>query len=226
MIDTDFLPITGGETTATALSALFFYLARNPDVYKTLAQEIRTTFTSAAEIHGGPKLNSCRYLRACIDETLRITPPVSGTLWRELYADEAATGESLVVDGHVVPPGTEVGVCTYTLHHDPTYFPEPYAFKPERWLDETEAMRLAFAPFSVGPRSCAGKAMAYLEASLVVARTMWSFDFERAPGRTKKTGGGNKKNWWWGRRREDEFQLYDIFAAMHVGPELVFTKRG
>lgn len=197
-------------------------------MYKTLSAEIRSTFSSSTDICGGPTLASCRYLRACIDETLRMTPPVSGTLWRELYADER--NQPFILDGHVVPPGTQVGVCTYSLHHNEKYFAEPYAFRPERWLinkhdvDGEARLRLmnsAFCPFSLGPRGCAGKAMAYLEASLVIAKTIWAFDFQLAPG--GKSGGGapNKSP---GRRREDEFQLYDIFAALHNGPELVFTR--
>lgn len=67
----------GGDTTATALSALFFYLSRNAEAYSKLANEIRTTFASHAEIKGGPKLASCRYLRASIEEALRMSPPVS-----------------------------------------------------------------------------------------------------------------------------------------------------
>lgn len=153
-----------------------------------------------------------------------MSPPVPGTPWRELYADEH--NQPLVIDGHVVPHGTQVGVCFYSLHHNEKYFAEPYAFRPDRWLVDDEAqlrlMNSAFCAFSVGPRGCAGKAMAYLEASLVVAKMIWAFDFHPAP--TGKSGGGNP-NKREGRRREDEFQLYDIFASMHTGPELVFTSR-
>lgn len=193
-------------------------------MYERLADEIRSKFHNNSDIHSGPVLASCRYLRACIDETLRITPPVSGTLWRELYSDELDT--PLVVDSHVVPSGTQVGVCTYSLHHNEKYFAEPYSFYPERWLVDDEVqlrlMNSAFCPFSIGPRSCAGKAMAYLEASLVIAKTIWAFDFQLQPG-GESGGGAHTKSQ--GRRREDEFQLYDIFAAMHVGPELNFTPR-
>lgn len=78
-----------------------------------------------------------------------------------------------------------MGVSQYSLHHNSEYFTELYTFKPERWLDENEAqvarMRSAFVPFSIGTRSCAGKAMAYLKSSLVIAKTLWNFDFEAAP---------------------------------------------
>ncbi|KAK3937135.1 cytochrome P450 [Diplogelasinospora grovesii] len=217
----------GGDTTSTALSALFFYLSRNPEAYRKLADEVRGAFTSGAEIRGGPQLAGCRYLRACVDEALRMSPPVSGTLWRELCSSESE--EPFIVDGYVVPPGTQVGVNIYTLHHNEEYFPEPFVFSPERWLTEDEdalkAMNAAFAPFSIGARSCAGKPMAYLESSLVVAKTLWYFDFDTALGRVGEVGEGvpGKTD---GRGRKGEFQLYDIFAATHDGPNLVFHPRG
>lgn len=191
-------------------------------MYKRLVDEIRTTFANDTDIHGGAKLSGCKYLRACIDEALRMTPPISGTPWREFFPEEK--GQPLIIDGHVVPPGTQVGMCLYSLHHNEKYFAEPYTFRPERWLVDDEAqlrlMNSAFCPFSIGARDCAGKAMAYLEATLVVAKTLWGFDFKPAPG--GKTGGGapGQRE---GRRRENEFQLYDIFAATHSGPELVFS---
>lgn len=62
----------GGDTTATALCAFFFYISRqvNCEAYRKLSNEIRTAFSSAADIRSGPKLSSCLYLRACIDESL------------------------------------------------------------------------------------------------------------------------------------------------------------
>lgn len=83
-------------------------------------------------------------------------------------------------------------------------------------------MNSAFCAFFVGPRGCAGKAMAYLEASLVVAETLFAFDFKPAPNRNSGGGAPHKRE---GRIRGGDLQLYDIFAAIHVGPELVFTPR-
>ncbi|KAI0025048.1 cytochrome P450 [Xylariomycetidae sp. FL0641] len=213
---------TGGDTTATALSALFYYLSTNPDAYRKLAQEIRTTFTNAAEIRGGPKLAGCEFLRACIDETLRMSPPVSGTLWRELAEGEDAKGP-FVVDGHVIPPNTQVGVNIYSLHHNEDYFPEPFTFRPERWLvegNELHRMHNAFAAFSTGARGCAGKPMAYLESGLVAAKTMWYFDFELASGGGPERGVSGRSV-----GQQDEYKLRDVFSAAHDGPNLVFKLR-
>ncbi|KAI0484908.1 cytochrome P450 [Xylariaceae sp. FL0804] len=229
----------GGTTTATAMSTIFYYLSRNPSAYARLASEVRTTFSAGAEIRQGPRLSSCRYLRAVIDESLRIAPPTPGVMWREqdpLGEDDNST-RPLVVDGHVIPPGTLVGVGLYSLMHNPAYFPEPFSFRPERWLpageqeqeeeQEQEAralMRRAFIPFILGDRACAGKAVAYLEMSLTVAKTMWYFDFEKAPGALGEVGSG-RVGAAAGRDRPDEYQLYDSFMADHEGPNLIFRPR-
>ncbi|KAJ4408873.1 hypothetical protein N0V82_009603 [Gnomoniopsis sp. IMI 355080] len=220
----------GGDTTATGISALFFYLSRNPEAYRKLAEEVRSAFSSADEIKGGPQLTGCHYLRACFDEALRLSLPVSGTLWCELADGEFEKAGPLVVDGHVIPQGTLLGVNIYSLHHNERYFPDSFAFKPERWLskDDTAAMKTmnaAFDAFSTGPRGCAGRSMAYLEAGTVIATTLWYFDFEIAPGPAGALGSG-KCSGSVGRQREGEFQLYDGFTAAHDGPNLVFSVRG
>lgn len=125
--------------------------------------------------------------------------------------------------------------------HNEAYFPEPFAFRPERWLElqgeqsgtavsspQTEqhglAMRAAFAPFAMGETGCLGKAMAYQEMSLVVARTLWYFDFERAAGEAGKLGEGEPGRTD-GRGRKEEYQLFDLAVSDHEGPNLVFRPR-
>lgn len=215
----------GGDTVSTALSGLLFYLSRNPESYQKLATEIRSTFVSGADIQGGQKLSGCRYLRACFDEALRMSPPVSGTVWREFPATDRSA-EPLIVDGHVIPRGTQLGVSTYTLQHNGEYFPDPFAFRPERWLpsadiseDQVRWAQDAFAAFSLGARGCAGKAMAYLESSLIVAKSLWYFDFERAPGKLGDVGAAENSG-------VDEFRLYNTFTSVHDGPNLIFHPRG
>ncbi|TVY75551.1 Cytochrome P450 monooxygenase apf7, partial [Lachnellula suecica] len=229
-----FLP-AGGTTLSAALSAAFFYLSRNPTAYSRLATEIRTTFSSNLDIQSGSKLSGCKYLRAVIDETLRVAPPFVGTFWREPYSDYT---QPLVVDGHVIPHGTMVGVNPYCVMHNEKYFPEPFKFQPERWLGPEDgtsgsaeeeqsraAMRAAFAPFALGDTGCLGKAMAYHETGLVLAKTLWYFDFEKAPGAAGKLGEGQpgRRD---GRDKVDEYQLFDLAVADHDGPNLVFIPRG
>ncbi|KAI1264039.1 cytochrome P450 [Xylariaceae sp. FL1019] len=214
-----------GDTVKTAISAVFFYTARNNSVYRKLVAEIRTSFATAADINS-VALGKCRYLRACIDEAIRLSPPAPGVLWRE----QATPGAPLVVDGHVIPDGTMVGVNIYSLHHNEEYFPEPFEYRPERWLDERDpdairVMRDAFMPFSTGPRGCAGRTMAYAETSLVIAKTVWYFDFVTSVGDVGKIGEGSP-SLGPGRERRTEFQTYDVFSSMHDGPYLTFTMLG
>lgn len=163
-----------------------------------------------------------------------MSPPVPTTLWR---VQDHTDNHPLIVDGHVIPRGTSIGVNTYALHHNESYFPRSFEYQPERWLvsdkhdpdhDSKEAARKraleAFAPFSVGARSCPGKAMGYLEASLVLAKTIWYFDFEPAKGELGEVGGG-RSGAGHGRDRPEEFQLEDMFISGHDGPYLVFRER-
>jgi cytochrome P450 len=92
------------------MSALLFYLCRNASVYEKLTQEIRSTFTHVDQIQSGNLLQSCRYLAACIKETLRVCPSTPGAPWREVEEGGAD------VDGEHIPKGYDVG--TYVFHSD------------------------------------------------------------------------------------------------------------
>ncbi|KAI1093471.1 cytochrome P450 [Rostrohypoxylon terebratum] len=221
-----FFIVAGGDTTATGMAAALFYISRHRDCYDKLAAEIRSAFRSGPEICGS-KLTACSYLRACIDETLRMSPPLPGLLWRRLATEEQGEGKPpLKIDGHIVPPGTDVAVGVYALHHNEDYFPDPFIYKPERWLEAADkieegapgsrrAMLDAFAPFSVGARACGGKAMAYLEINLLLAKLLWYFDFRPAPGPRGDVGLSDK----------GEFHIHDVFVSTNEGPWLVFKPR-
>lgn len=220
--------VSGGMTTSGLLTAVLFYLSGHPAVYERLALEIRRTFPDGKAIKRGPLLTSCTYLRAVIDESLRLFVPMTSMPWREEEDTPASASEPFIVDGHIIPRGTMVVVNTYCIMHNPEYFSDPFSFQPERWLDEAnrETLHRAFVPFGLGESTCLGKGMAYLKASLVVAKMLWYFDFERAPGDDGRLGGG-----WPGcndgaRSRPDEFQLYDGIVSDHDGPNLIFAERG
>ena len=75
----------------------------------------------------------------------------------------------------------------WAIHHNPSNFAQPNAFRPERWLGPDHPLydpqfsadkKVAFQPFSFGPRNCIGKNLAYAEMKLVASRLFWNFDFE------------------------------------------------
>ena len=161
------------------MASLFFYMGRHPTLYSRLCREIRQAFSSVDEIHNGPALNNCTYLRACIQESLRMSPPVGGALWREICQGGVS------IDGHMIPQGYDVGVGIYAVQHNPSYYPDPFAFKPERWISgpsvSQESINLAhsaFSAFSIGPVGCVGKNLAYLELSLTMANVAWSLEIK------------------------------------------------
>ena len=226
------LIIAGSDTTTTATTAAIFYLLHYPSALIRLAVEIRSAFSDVEEICIGTQLSSCQYLYACIDETMRLTPSVGSTLMREVLAG------GLVVDGEWFPPGTDMGVPHYTLHHHEAYFAKPFEFKPERWLSgdlnfpnttgpgsvesERALAASAFTPFGFGRTSCIGKYLAYQEISLTLARMIWLYEMRIQPGST--LGEGNEKLGL-GRQRKNEFQTLDRFVSMHDGPMVEFKRR-
>ncbi|KAF2872863.1 cytochrome P450 [Massariosphaeria phaeospora] len=207
----------GADPYSGVIAGAIFYLVHNADVLQKATAEVRATFSSTSDIHNGPALNSCTYLYACIEETLRRTAPVPSHLPRAVLAG------GLSIDGHDVPARTEVGVSTYALHHEARYFEDPWVFKPERWIESAANpperiahARKAFAPFQLGSRQCSGKHLAYLQLKLTLAHVLWRFELRVAPGEMGRGAGG--KGLGVGRERVDEFQLWDAFGFARDGP--------
>ena len=219
----------GSDTTSTCISATMFYLVRHPEVLRKLQDEVRAAFDSVNEIKTSAKLSNLQYLRACIDEGLRMSPPVPGLLHRRVLAG------GMDIDGRHVPAGTIVGSAAYCVHHSESHFPKSFEYIPERWIpgsqglgfDVTEttveAQKLAFIPFSTGPRSCVGKNMALMELLVTFARMVWLYDIRKKPA--DKTGEGHREHEVQGRRREDEYQLIDYFISKRDGPIVEFRRR-
>lgn len=186
-------------------------------MYAKLATEIRNTFNSAEEIRSGPKLTGCTYLRACIDESMRLSPSVGAPLWREMKDKE-------IIAGVALPKGTEVGTCIASIQRHPEYFPEPNKFIPERWLPgfqdekQTELSKRAFLPFSLGARGCIGKNLAYIELTTVLAQIMYRSDWQLADGPLGKIGEAHTKY-------GIDFELKAHFTSAKEGPFIQFKSR-
>ncbi|KAK7692413.1 hypothetical protein QCA50_004038 [Cerrena zonata] len=172
--------IAGYDTIATALAALFWFLLKNPECYKRLQQEIDTAYPD----HADPLLtpvppSKLAYLNACINETLRLHPPVPTSGPRQV----PYTMHDKVVAGQFIPAGTQVYVPAYSLHRDPRYFPlSPDKFIPERWLGHKELDTAAFIPFSHGPANCVGRQLAKQELLVVTSTLLQRFTFSLANG--------------------------------------------
>ncbi|WPH03714.1 putative cytochrome P450 [Acrodontium crateriforme] len=170
--NTNIFMIAGTETTATLLSGLTFHLLHNPDKLRLLTQEIREAFETEKDITI-EKLQSLKYLHACLEEGLRMYPPVPNALPR-------ITTVSTNIDGKNVPAGTSVGVTNLAAYRNPDNFKNPNQFVPERWLGDSplyaQDKKHGFQPFSTGPRACLGKNMAYHEMRLILTKLLFNFD--------------------------------------------------
>ncbi|GME45127.1 putative cytochrome p450 protein [Neofusicoccum parvum] len=164
--------IAGTETTATTLSGITYFLLRNPDKMKKLVEEIRALSAEDLNLETLPKL---KYMSACLEESLRMYPPLPIAAWRK-----APLGGS-VICGEWVPERTRLGVSQYSAYHSPANFRDPDDFVPERWLPDSGFdgdKKDAFQPFSFGPRNCIGKNLAYHEMRIILASVLWHFDLE------------------------------------------------
>lgn len=223
--EANLLVIAGSDTTSISLCGFFFYITHYPRVYAKLVKHIRSTFASIDEIVEGPQLSSCQYLRACIDEAMRMAPAVPSELPRTVLPG------GLRVDGEFLPEGSCVGTTGWSTGHNEESYNDFNIYRPERWIvDEengvtTESVAYAkscFHPFSAGPWNCVGQNLAMLEMMLVAARTLYRMDVRFAPGFTVGEGTAGLG---WGRRNKNQYQLNDGFTAFAHGPMLQFRRR-
>lgn len=153
------------------------WLLRTPEAYARLTGEIRTAFPTAADMTF-TDLQNLQYMNACIDEGLRIFPPLPTGLTRTVPEN----GDT--VAGEFLPGGVTVSCHGWSQAHSPNNFTRPDEFIPERWLDTDGTYvgenQEASQPFSLGPRGCIGKHLSYLELRLILGNLLWHYDLERA----------------------------------------------
>lgn len=141
------LLVAGHETTATELAWAVERLAREPEVLSTLVAAVD-------DDDGEP------YLTAVIRETLRHRPVLTSAAPRSVK-------KPIEIGGVSYAPGVDLLASAWLVHHDPDIYPEPYAFRPERFLD-SEPGTYTWIPFGGGRRRCIGASFAMLEMAIVL----------------------------------------------------------
>jgi cytochrome P450 len=172
--------IAGHATIAAALTWTWYLLSTHPESWRRLKAEVDEVLggrpPAAADL---PRL---RYAGMVVQEAMRLYPPVYLLLRRALADDE--------VGGYRIPAGADIAMCPYVTHRHPGFWDNPEGFDPERFAPEAAGRRhrMAFFPFSGGPRRCIGEGYAQLQLPLVVAMVSQRYRLSLLPARPAQVG--------------------------------------
>lgn len=172
--------VSGSDTLTTAINTTLFHLPHHPGVLRKLDSELRKCFPRLEDIHPNTAEN-CTYLRACLDEAMRLCPSVPSNIPRII-----GEGGIRVIDDEL-PGGMWVSVPNFTIFRNAKYFDRPHDYIPERWIadestgyshEDVKLSQAAFQPFSLGPRHCIARNLALREMTFALARVFYLFDVE------------------------------------------------
>ncbi|KAJ0414329.1 cytochrome P450 [Aspergillus carlsbadensis] len=203
-LDSKLIIVAGSDTTATTMAFLFYYIAREPRLLQRLREETEG-LTGGGDLDHRT-IQSAPLLNGCINEALRLHPPVPSGLYRK------APPEGVYVGEQYIPGDTVMLVNFYAMGRDESHFVDADKFIPERFSTRPELIKHkdAFAPFSTGPYGCIGKNLALIEIRLLAAHLIRKFDVEFAPGEDG----------------EDLLRSHDHFVVALRPLNLIFKKRG
>ena len=166
--------LAGDETTALALSWLWYLLDKNPVEAQKLYDEIDNV--TQGQTPGMETLQHLPFTRMVMDEALRLYPP-AWLIGRENIED-------VEIGGYHIPKGYTLMIPVYHIHRDPKLWEEPDAFRPERFSKENAKAyhRFAYFPFGGGPRQCIGNNFALMEMQLIIVMMLQKFRFKVSAG--------------------------------------------
>ncbi|KAK7869138.1 hypothetical protein R5R35_006602 [Gryllus longicercus] len=164
----------GFETSSVALSFLLHDLAGSAAAQRRLREELGRL---PADDHEA--VLRMPFLDACLMESLRLHPPAG------FLEKRCTSAYALALPGGgtaQLPAGVDVVLPVLAWHSDPALFPDPHAFRPERFLEEGGAgPRGAFVPFGDGPRQCIGMRFAQMQVKMGAAALVRAFELRRTP---------------------------------------------
>ncbi len=165
--------LAGHETTAVALSWIWYLLSQHPDAEARLHAEIDAML--GARIPAVADVARLRFAGAVVSEALRLYPPAPFV--------ERTPRRDVELAGVPVPKRTILLMSQWVTHRDARFFDRPDEFVPERWLDglAERLPKFTYFPFGGGPRTCIGASFAKLEATLVLATIARRFRLRLAP---------------------------------------------
>lgn len=221
--DSRLIIVAGSDTTAATLTHLFYHIAEDPSIVDKLREELSQHVTPDGEVDH-KEIQEAPYINGCINETLRLHPPVPTALARKTPPEGITIGDTFVPGNMIVwCPQHVIGRSMYrpcssavdtllTGNVGEKIYTNATSFVPERWYSKPEMVseKTAFAPFSAGVYGCIGRPLALLEIRTVVAKLVTIFDVGFAPGEDG---------------HELLYKTRDHFTLGMGSLKLVFTKR-
>ncbi|KAI9591962.1 cytochrome P450 [Syncephalis fuscata] len=168
------LMVAGTDTTSVTLTWIMYFMTEYPECAQKLREEIMAVYPYSSTEIAYDAIKSLPYLEAVLQESMRMRSIVSHGLYREIPE------EGLTLGGYFLPPGTVVTSCIILINFDENVFPDPHVFRPERWLTTPEhlaTMKKYSIPFSIGPRACIARNLAWMELRLTIVELMRHFTF-------------------------------------------------
>jgi cytochrome P450 family 6 len=144
----------GFETSSATMSFCLFELCKNPHIQLKVQEELDKVFGAETNFDdvNYEQFNNLKYLECCIDETLRLYPPLS-ILFRTCTKDYKVPNSDLIVE-----KGTSIHIPSMAIQRDENIYENAQEFKPERFLDSPtgngQSEGLFYLPFGGGPRIC------------------------------------------------------------------------
>lgn len=174
------LLVAGKDTTSAALTWFFWLLSKNPNVETKILDELRANFSSTAfeeklKVFDIGDIGGLVYLHAALCESLRLFPAVP-------LVTRVAIQDDVLPSGEKLPRGTPIFCSVYAMARMKSIWGKDcLEFKPERWISEEGTVTFEhnkkFLVFSLGPRICVGKDIAFIQMKLVVASLLYNFKF-------------------------------------------------
>ncbi|XP_012526852.1 cytochrome P450 9e2 [Monomorium pharaonis] len=168
--------LAGFDSVSTAMCFMTHEIAVNPDVQSKLKEEINSVLV---QTNGKPTyetINRMKYLDAVVNETLRLYP-IASFLDRICIKETELPPATPNSEPIRIKPGDSIWFSSFSLHHDPKYYPHPDKFNPERFLDGS-VDNSVYIPFGIGPRICIGNRFALMEAKVMLFYLLWRCDLE------------------------------------------------
>ncbi|KAI0698075.1 cytochrome P450 [Cerioporus squamosus] len=163
----------GGESVAGIMTFGAFHILSSPPVYERLSNELKAAWPDKETTMHYETLEKLPYLTAVIKESLRIGQGVVVPSGRVVGPTDAS------IAGVTVPAGAVVTMGSTVVHLNPTIFPEPHKFDPERWLGADKGnLEQYLVAFAKGPRACLGINLGWCELYLLFGHIFRKFELE------------------------------------------------